>query len=218
MDAKLVLYIGEKNVSSWSMRPWIALAHKGLAFEERAVRLVADRDAALRERVSPTGLVPVLYHGERAVPDSLAILEYLEEQFPAPRWPALWPAHPDARARARWLAAVMHSGFPEIRESMSFNLCFLPERPAASRAALAEARRLVALWESALAARCVEGPYLVGPFSGADVMFAPVVWRLMAFGVETSPTAAAYMRAVLAEPAVEAWLSAARRLPPVADE
>jgi glutathione S-transferase len=215
MHAKLVLYVGEKNVSSWSMRAWVALTHKRIEFEERPIALVGERDGARLRAVSPTGEVPVLHHGERVVPDSLAILEYVEETFPAPRWPALWPADADDRARARWLAAAMHSGFPKLRESMSFNLCFLPERPPASREGLGEAGEVLALWEAALAARSQPGPFLVGPFSGADVIFAPVVWRLTAFGVPAGPAAAAYMRAVLGEPSVRPWLDAARALPPV---
>jgi glutathione S-transferase len=215
MNDKLILYVGEKNVSSWSMRAFVALAHKGLAFEERPIRLVAERDAALLEEVSPTGQVPVLHHGALVVPDSLAILEYVEEAFPPPRWPALWPADAGARARARWLAATMHSGFAQLRESMSFNLCFLPRRPAASSAALAEAADVLELWEAALEEKCLPGAFLVGPFSGADVMFAPVVWRLTAFGVESGRAASEYMRAVLAVPAVAAWMDAARALEPV---
>jgi glutathione S-transferase len=218
MDTKLVLYVGEKNVSSWSMRAWVALAHKGLEFEERAIALAGGRDEARLRAASPTGQVPVLHHGTRVVPDSLAILEYVEETFPAPRWPALWPADPGDRAHARWLAAAMHSGFPRLRESMSFNLCFLPRRPAVSRAGLEEAGEVLSLWEAALAARSQPGPFLHGPFGGADVMFAPVVFRLTAFDVPAGPAAAAYMRAVLAEPAVRRWLDAARALPPVAEE
>jgi glutathione S-transferase len=218
MPSRPILYIGEKNVSSWSMRPWVALTWKGVDFEERTIRLVEDRDQAERLRISPTGLVPVLHHDGLVIHDSLAILEYVEETFPPPGHSPLWPVERAPRARARSLAATMHSAYPALRESMSFNLCFLPERPRASLPALAEARDVLELWEGALAAREIPGPFLVGPFSGADVLFAPVVWRLTAFGVPASRPAAAYMEAVLAEPAVEAWMAAARALPPVAEE
>src|SRR5688572_16545425 len=105
MQNGLVIYIGEKNVSSWSMRGWLALVHKGVPFEERTIRLVEDRDRSRRRKVSPTGRVPVLHHGDLVIPDSMAIIEYLEEAFPPPRYPALWPADRRDRARARWLAA-----------------------------------------------------------------------------------------------------------------
>lgn len=218
MMADLALYVGEKNVSSWSMRAWVALTDKGVAFEERTVRLVGDHDRARRWAIGPTGRVPVLHHGSRVIPDSLAILEYVEETFPPPAHPALWPAEFEARARARWLAATMHSSFLALRESMSFNLCFLPKPPAATPAALDEAREVLALWEAALAERRLPGPFLVGPFSGADVMFAPVVWRLTAFAVAGSDTARAYMQAVLARPSVAAWMDAAKALEPVEEE
>jgi glutathione S-transferase len=214
----LALYIGDKNVSSWSMRAWVALTEKGVPFEERGIRLAEDRSRAQRRRIGPTGRVPVLRHGGRVIPDSLAILEYLEETFPPPAYPALWPPDVDARARARWLAATMHSGFAALRASMSFNLCFLPERPPATPEALEEAGEILALWEGSLAERRLPGPFLVGPFSGADVMFAPVVWRLTAFGAAASAGARAYMGAVLERPSVAAWMGAARALPPVPEE
>jgi glutathione S-transferase len=212
----LILYIGEKNISSWSMRGWLAAAEKGVPFEEREIPLREDKDRGRRRAVSPTGKVPVLHHGARVVPDSLAIVEYLEETFPPPAHPALWPSEPDARAHARWLAAAMHSGFPKLRESMSFNLCFLPRPPAASAEALAEAAEVLALWEEALSRRRAPGPFLFGAFGAADVMFAPVVVRLTAFRVPTggASRAAAYMEAVLARPSVKRWMDAARALPP----
>src|SRR6266436_1278505 len=139
MRDSLVLYAGEKNISSWSMRAYVALAAKGLEFEERTIPLREDKDRSRRRRVSPTGRVPVLHHGAIVVPDSLAIIEYLEETFPP-------PAHP-----ARWLAAAMHSGFMKLREGMSFNLCFLPQPPQPPAEALAEAAELLSLWEETLA-------------------------------------------------------------------
>jgi len=218
-DPPLVLYIGEKNVSSWSMRAQVALTFKkSVPFEERVISLLEDLDRSERLKIGPTGRVPVLHHGGRVIPDSLAILEYLEEAFPSPDYPALWPEDIDARARARWLAAAMHSGFAKLRESMSFNLCFLPTPPAASPGALEEAREVLGLWEGAFAARTLPGPFLVGPFSGADVIFAPVTWRLTAFRVPAGEEAAAYMAAVLDHPAVRPWMDAAHALEPVPEE
>jgi len=215
-SADLILYVGDKNISSWSMRPWVALHHKGVAFEERTISLPGDPDRKRRREVSPTGRVPVLHHGELRIPDSLAILEYLEETFPPPGHRALWPADRARRAHARWLAAAMHSGFFELRESMSFNLCFLPAPPPASAKSLAEAGEMLALWEDALARNTEPGPFLFGSFGGADAMYAPAVVRLTAFRVplETFPRAAAYMRSVLAYGPVARWMEEARKLPP----
>lgn len=218
MSERPVLYIGEKNVSSWSMRAWVALKHKAVPFEERTISLPADRDRAERRKVSPTGKVPVLHHAGLVVPDSLAIVEYLEETYPPPEHPALWPAVRGERARARWLAAAMHSGYPLVREHMSFNLCFLPTVPQAPAAALAEAAEALALWEATLSRpERAGGPFLCGPFSAADVMFATVAVRFRAFGVPTQgyPRAAAWMDEVLDAPPVAAWMEAARALPPL---
>jgi glutathione S-transferase len=219
MADKLVLYVGEKNISSWSMRGFLALAAKGVPFEEKTISLREDKDRSRRRRVSPTGKVPVLHHGDRVIPDSLAIIEYLEETFPPPAHPALWPSDPGRRAHARWLAAAMHSGFPKLRESMSFNYCFLPKRTAATPEAMAEAAEILTLWEDALsrnASSSTKGPFLFGPFGAADAMYAPVVVRLTAFEVPTAgtPRAAAYMQAVLADPTVRRWMDPARALPP----
>jgi glutathione S-transferase len=214
----LTLYVGEKNVSSWSMRGFLALHHKGVPFQEKEISLPADKSRARRREVSPTGKVPVLHHerpeGRLVVPDSMAILEYLEETFPPPAHNAIWPVEPARRARARWLAASMHSGFAQLRESMSFNLCFLPEPPAATPAALEEAAQALDLWEVALSEG---GPFLCGEYGGADIMFAPVVWRLTAFRVPTgaNPRAAAWMKRMLEHPHVRRWLDPARDLPPV---
>lgn len=220
MALDLVLYVGEKNVSSWSMRAFVALVHKGLPFQERSISLLRDRNREERRRVSPTGRVPVLHHGNLVIPDSLAILEYLEETFPPPRHPALWPSDAALRAHARWLAATMHAHFAALREGMSFNLCFLPVRPPAPAEALAEAEEMLELWEETLRARTEPGPFLFGPFGGADVMYAPAVVRLTAFGVptEATPLAREYMGAVLAHPPVRRWMDDARSLPPVAVE
>lgn len=220
LDNKLLIYVGEKNSSSWSMRGYLALVAKGLEFEEKTILLREDKDRSQRRKVSPTGKVPVLHHtvgGEtRVIPDSLAIIEYLEETFPPPSHPALWPQDPSSRAHARWLAAAMHSGFPRLRESMSFNLCFLPKAPEPTPEALAEAAEVLELWEVALS-RKKTGPFLFGAFSAADIMFAPVVVRLTAFRVPVAraPGAAPYMEAVLAHPAVKRWMDPARALPAI---
>ena len=216
MSESLVLYIGEKNVSSWSMRAWLALRIKELRFEERTIELTRDKERKERRRIGPTGRVPVLHHGEIVVPDSLAIIEYLEETFPAPGHPRLWPADARARAHARWLAATMHSGFVKLRESMSFNLCFLEKPPRPTAEALAEAADMLRLLEETLAGTGGAGSFLLGSFGAVDAMYAPAIVRLTAFSVPTAaaPRAATYMKAVLAHGPVADWLGAARRLPP----
>lgn len=218
MSTERTIYIGEKNLSSWSMRGWLAVRAKGLDCKEQSIVLRDDRDRAIRRRVSPTGKVPVLHDNGLVIPDSLAIIEYLEETYPAPRYPALWPSDPAARAHARWLAAAMHSGFMAVRRDMSFNLCFLPEDLRTSSEATAEAREMMSLWELALAKNPSGGPYLFGIWGAVDLMFAPAVVRLASFKISTEglPRAAAYQQAVLAQKDVAEWLSAARRLTPVA--
>lgn len=218
MSDQPILYVGEKNISSWSMRAWVALTWKGIPFEERTILLVTDKDRTQRRKVSPTAKLPVLHHAGLVIPDSLAIIEYLEEAFPPPAHPALWPADRGERSRARWLAAAMHSGFMKIRDGMSYNHCFLPKRPVAPTDARAEAQEVLALWEASLARpERKGGPYLCGAFSGADVLFATMAVRLLAFDVPTAghPLAAAYLRDVLAAPPVKAWMDQARVMTPV---
>jgi glutathione S-transferase len=212
-----VLYVGEKNISSWSMRALVATALKEVPFEERTIRLSQDKDRTERRKVSPTGKVPVLHHKGRVVPDSLAIIEYLEEAFPHPAHPALWPQDASERAHARWLSAAMHSGFMKLREGMSFNTCFLLRRPAPAPEALADAAEMLALFEDALSRKRSKGAFLFGPFGGVDAMYAPAVVRLTAYEVPTgaTPLAGAYLKDVLAHPAVRRWMDPARALPPV---
>ncbi|HKQ97291.1 MAG TPA: glutathione S-transferase family protein [Candidatus Polarisedimenticolia bacterium] len=218
MSDKPVLYIGEKNVSSWSMRPWVALRHKGVAFEEGALPIAGDTDRSRRRAVSPTGRVPVLHHRGLVIPDSMAIIEYAEEIWPAPKHAPLWPSDTGRRAHARWLSATMHSGYMKMREHLSFNTCFLPKRKPAPPDAVADVHEMLRLLEAALAAKGQgEGPYLFGDFSAADAMYAPAVVRVLAYEVPTqaSPLATAWMRALVESPAVRPWIEAARALPPV---
>jgi glutathione S-transferase len=222
---RLVLYIGEKNVSSWSMRAWVALTEKDLPFEERTISLLADQDRRRRREIGPTGRVPVLHHLTEkgkplVVPDSLAIIEYIDETYGAPAHGPLWPADRRRRAEARWLAAAMHSGFVKLREGMSFNLTFLSPPPPAPAAALADAAEMLGYWEDALGAKTETGPFLFGSFGAVDAMYAPAVVRLTAFKVPTdrSPKAAAFMKAVMERPSVRKWMDAARALPPVPEE
>ncbi|HKX41191.1 MAG TPA: glutathione S-transferase family protein [Burkholderiaceae bacterium] len=205
------LYIGNKNYSSWSMRPWVLMKQAGIAFDEVMVRFDSfDADSTFKrelQRVSPTGKVPVLVDGDLVVWDTLAIAEYLAERFPEK---ALWPADARARARARSVCAEMHAGFSAMRSHLTMNIeaslpaigeKVLKEQPAVR----ADIARIVALWTGLLEAH--GGPLLFGGFSIADAFFAPVVTRLRTYAVPVPPVITAYMDRVVALPGVAAWIA-----------
>ena len=196
----LVLHVGSKRYSSWSLRPYLALAHTGEPFDTRTILLDRPQTKAEIAKVNPAGKVPVLHHDGLVVWDSLAICEYVAELFPAAR---LWPADRAARARARALSAEMHSGFAALRRDMSMMLG--DHRPGAGHTpdALADAARVMAIWREQLAAS--GGPFLFGTFTVADAMFAPVVTRFETYGVETDTACRAYMDAICALPAMRQW-------------
>jgi len=203
------LVIGNKNYSSWSMRPWVLMTHFGLPFEEVKVRFDSfEAGSDFKRRIgalSPAGRVPVLVDGELAIWDSLAIAEYLAEKFPQA---ALWPRDVHQRARARSVTAEMHSGFPGLRSHFGMNIeARMPEVGARVLAAepdvRAELERVTRLWEDALAAS--GGPFLFGEFSIADAFYAPVVTRLRTYALPAPEAAQAYMARVLASPGVAAW-------------
>jgi glutathione S-transferase len=200
------LVIGNKNYSSWSMRPWVLMKHFGLPFEEVMVNLDTSEFTRRIGTLSPAGRVPVLLDGDLAVWDSLAIAEYLADKFPQH---ALWPRDARARARARSVCAEMHSGFGALRTHFSMNIeARLPEVGervlAAEPAARADVERVTALWEDALAAS--GGPFLFGEFTIADAFFAPVATRLQTYGLPAPAAATAYMARLLADPGVAAWV------------
>ncbi|MEN4917285.1 glutathione S-transferase family protein [Achromobacter spanius] len=201
------LIIGNKNYSSWSMRPWIALRAAGVPFTEQKVGLFTEEFAKRLGAVSPAGLVPVLLDGDFAVWDSLAICEYAAERHPDA---GLWPQDAKARARARSLAAQMHSGFPALRQAMPMNIeADLPgiEFP---EAAQQDISRMQAIWHDTRAEFGQGGPFLFGKFSVADAFFAPVVSRFVTYGVAAAGPVRDYMDAVLALPAMQEWMRDAR--------
>jgi len=204
----LHLVIGNKNYSSWSLRPWLALKVAGIAFEETVISLEANDFKARVTALSGAGRVPVLIDGEVRIWESLAILEYLAEKFPAA---ALWPKRPGARAYARAIASEMHAGFLPLRRHLPMNVA----RPVKSRAlddgAMADVKRIDAIWSECRAN--FGGSFLFGPFGAADAMYAPVVWRFHTYAVEVSAAARDYMRAVTSLPAWAEWRDAARREP-----
>ena len=196
----MLLVIGNKNYSSWSLRPWLAMKVHGIAFDEKRIHLYAQDSKAQILRYSPAGKVPVLHDAGTVVWDSLAILEYLAE-----REPRLWPRDAAARAKARAIAAEMHSGFPKLREHMSMNVRKRYPGKGRTPEVLAEIARITAIWAEA------KGPFLFGEFTAADAMYAPVVLRFRTYAVE-GPNAR-YMQAMLALPAMREWIEAAEREP-----
>ena len=209
----LKLYIGNKNYSSWSMRPWVLLTQAGIPFEEVMVRFDSFNAGSSFKKtlasVSPTGKVPVLVDGDLNVWDTLAIAEYVAEKFPEKH---LWPQDPAARAIARSVCAEMHAGFMGLRSNCPMNIeASLPEvgqlawrdKPAVQ----ADVARLVDLWSGLL--DTYQGPMLFGAFSVSDAYFAPVCMRLNTYALPLPPNIAVYVARVSALPGVQAWIQGA---------
>lgn len=208
--ADMTLVIGNKNYSSWSLRPWVLLRHADIPFDEVRIGLYAP---GMREQIraySPAGKVPVLVDGAITVWDSLAICEYVAEKFPGKQ---LWPADPAARALARSISAEMHAGFAALRQHMSMNcrrsLVGRGEGPGVRE----DIARIEAMWNDARARSGTGGEMLFGQFSIADAMYAPVALRFQTYGVELPGAAGAYAKAVRRLPAIQEWLAAARAEP-----
>jgi glutathione S-transferase len=202
----LTLVIGNKNYSSWSMRPWLALRANNIPFEEVFISLytgAADKGRILN--FSRSGKVPILIDGDLAVWDSLAIIEYLAERFPEKR---LWPEHPADRAHARAISAEMHSGFAALRNECGMNL-HLPVRAIElSDDARANVARIEDIWSECRARYGQSGPFLFGSFGAADAMFAPVVHRFRTYAIAVSKETQAYMDTMIALPAFAEWTKA----------
>jgi glutathione S-transferase len=209
----LQLYIGNKNYSSWSMRPWVLMRQLGIDFEEVALRLDFNDGSPFRQavaRVSPAGRVPVLVDDGFAVWDSLAIAEYLHEKFPAA---GVWPDGVHDRARARSLCAEMHGGFGALRQHCPMNVeadlrevgkKVWHERDDVRR----DVERIDRMWSEQLAAS--GGPMLLGRFGAVDAFYAPVCSRLSTYGLPLSQAAAAYVQRVHGLASAVAWNDAAR--------
>jgi glutathione S-transferase len=206
----LALVIGNKNYSSWSLRPWLAMKAAGIAFDETLISLDAKDFKARVTALGGVGRVPVLIDGEVRVWESLAILEYLAEKFPAA---CLWPKHTTARAHARAISSEMHSGFMPLRRHLPMNVARPVKKRALDDGAAADAARIDAIWSECRVRFGSGGVFLFGAFGAADAMYAPVVWRFHTYAVDVSPAARAYMDAVIALPASIEWREAARREP-----
>jgi glutathione S-transferase len=206
----LTLVIGNKNYSSWSFRPWIAMKTTGIAFDETVIPI---REPGSKERtlaISPAGKVPILIDGDIRVWESLAILDYLAERHPQA---GLWPAGRAARAHARAVAAEMHAGFVPLRRHLPMNMWRPVKRRELTPEVAADVRRIDALWSDCRSRFGQNGPFLFGAFGAADAMYAPVVSRLHTYAVAMTPSASAYMEAVMALPAWAEWRAAALKEP-----
>jgi len=211
----LTLVIGNKNYSSWSLRPWIAMKVAGIPFEERLIPIWTPEFKQQLAVFTPAGKVPVLIDGDIHVWETLAILEYLAEKFPDA---GLWPSDPAARAHARAISSEMHAGFGPLRKHCPMNLW----RPVIKRAlpddVFANVARIDALWSDCRERFGAGGSFLFGRFSAADAMYVPVVSRFATYAVDVGEASRAYMEAVLALPAFAEWKAAGVKEPWVLEE
>ena len=206
----LTLVIGNKNYSSWSFRPWIAMKVAGIAFDEVVISLDAPDFKSRVSKISGTGKVPALDDNGIHVWESLAILEYLAEKFPGAR---LWPADPAARAEARAISSEMHAGFLPLRRACPMNMWRPVKKRELNDETVANVRRIEAMWKDCRKRYGSGGPFLFGPFCAADAMYAPVVARFHTYDVEVDAAARAYMTAMRALPAWREWETAALKEP-----
>lgn len=199
------LVIGNKNYSSWSLRPWLLLRHFAIPFEEVRIPLYTPESAPLLQAHSPSGKVPVLVDGEQTIWDSLAICEYVAEMDAAR---AAWPADRATRAVARSVAAEMHSGFTTLRTLMPMNVRGRGRRVASTSELEADIARIATIWRTCRARYAAGGPWLFGAFSVADAMFAPVACRFQTYGVALDGDAGRYVQTLLEHPAMREWAEA----------
>jgi glutathione S-transferase len=211
----LRLIIGNKAYSSWSLRPWLALTHLGIPFEEELVPLFLPGSKERITSVSDAGKVPVLIDGDITIWESLSILEYINETYAQNRF---WPEDREARAHARSIANEMHAGFGPLRSALPMNVR-RPVRPLPLDAAVAaNSARIQHLWRQARRNWGQDGPFLYGAFSAADAMYAPVVLRFHHYAVPVWPELQPYMDAIRALPALQSWVAAGTAEPWIIDE
>jgi glutathione S-transferase len=197
---KRLLVIGNRNYSSWSLRPWLVLERLGEPFETLRIPLDQPDTAERIRRHSPAGRVPVLVEDDIVVWDSLAIIEHLAEAHPE-----IWPTAPAARAMARSIAAEMHSGFAALRNELPMNIRARGRRIEPSPAAGADIARIKAIWHEARDRFGKDGPWLFGEWSAADAMYAPVASRFATYGIALPDALSAYQQTVLDAPAMQDW-------------
>lgn len=204
---KLKIYIGDKNLSSWSMRPWLVLNQSGLKFSEHKILLDTPKTEANLKKNSPSMKVPVLQFGDLKIWDSLAICEFIAELAPDKN---LWPSDPFERALARSYVSEMHSGFTSLRGQLSMDIRLRMKINHLSPATLSDIRRILSLWKSAL--KNSKGPFLFGEFGIVDAFYAPVVCRFISYGISIKdPVILKYMKTVTSQPHVSKWIAAAHK-------
>lgn len=208
--SNLTLYIGDANLSSWSMRPWLALKHSNLDFAEVTIKLDTKSTAAAIKKVSPSGKVPVLVHGKAKIWDSLSICEYIAELAPDAN---LWPKDPAHRAIARSLVCEMHSGFLSLRSQLSMDIKLRTTLSHLTPGTVSDIERICHIWDQSI--RTNRGPYLLGKTFGIlDAFYAPIVLRLQSYGINVeNKNAAKYMKAILENQAVKEWIARAKAEP-----
>jgi glutathione S-transferase len=202
--SEFTLIIGNKNYSSWSLRPWILLRHLQLPFEEELIPLYQPGTGARIAQHSPGGRVPVLKHGDVTIWESIAIGEYLCELTGDG-----WPLDPAARAHARVVSAEMHAGFSSLRAQWPMNARATGRRTPMTAELRADIERIDALWSDCRARFGAHGAWLFGEYSLADAMYAPVALRFRSYGATLSPPAQAYLETVLQDSPLQQWLAAA---------
>jgi glutathione S-transferase len=206
-SAELMIVVGDKNLSSWSLRPWLALYATGYPFRERKIRLDRPDTKDKLRAVSPTGKVPALIDGDLVLWESLAICETIAEWFPQV---GLWPADVATRAVCRSVAVEMHGGFAALRQEMPMNLRLRTSKTP-SAAVQADIDRITQVWRTCREKFGGAGKLLFGGLTLADCMYAPVVTRFRSYGVTLDAVSQAYCEAVLALPAMQAWYADAER-------
>lgn len=203
--SQLTLVIGNKNYSSWSLRPWLAMKQAGIAFEEVRIPLDTPMTHEQIRRYSPSGKVPVLIEGTLKVWESLAICEYIAERYA----PHLWPQDAEARAVARAVSAEMHAGFQTLRENMPMDCRGRHPGMGRTPALQADIDRIVTIWRDCRQQYGTDGHFLFGDFSIADAMYAAVVSRFVTYDVRLDAESQAYADAIWALPAMQEWMMAA---------
>ncbi len=203
MSLKLIL--GNKNYSSWSLRPWIAMRNANLDFSDEVIPLYEPGSAERLAKYSPTGKVPVLLDGDMVIWESLAILDHLADRFPKAQ---LWPSDPKARAHARAVAAEMHAGFSALRKHCPMNMRRVMKKRELTTEVAADVRRIEQIWTECRGRFGEGGPFLFGAFGAADAMYAPVVSRFHSYAIGVGAAAEEYMAAVMALPAYREWRDA----------
>lgn len=210
MATDLTLVIANKTYSSWSLRPWLAMTHFNVPFEEIVIPLHQDATSVEILKHSPAGKVPILHHGDITVWESLAILEYLADAFYDRVW---WPTDPHAKAHARAIAAEMHAGFGAMRGAMNMNLSKVYPAHTWADDVNKDVQRVQAVWRDARGRFGSGGDFLFGDFSIVDAMYAPVVTRFKTYSIEMDDVSSRYADAVLGLPAMQKWTAEAAEEP-----